>query len=73
MIDFTLTDEQQMLVEMTHDFVEKEMLPHEETLERTDVLPTELAASLKKERSNWGCMPVIFQRMSEVADWMRCL
>ena len=48
MIDFSLTDEQKMLVEMTHDFVEKEMLPHEETLERTDALPPELAASLKK-------------------------
>ena len=48
MIDFSLTDEQIMLVEMTHDFVEKEMLPHEETLERTDALPPELAASLKK-------------------------
>ncbi len=54
MIDFTLTDEQQMLVEMTHGFVEKEMLPHEETLERTDVLPTELAASLKKRAIELG-------------------
>lgn len=54
MIDFTLTDEQQMLVEMTHDFVEKEMLPHEETLERTDALPRELAASLKKRAIELG-------------------
>ena len=54
MIDFTLTDEQQMLVEMTHDFVEKEMLPHEETLERTDALPPELAASLKKRAIELG-------------------
>ena len=29
MIDFTLTDEHLMLIEMTHNFVEKEMLPHE--------------------------------------------
>ena len=54
MIDFTLTDEQQMVVEMTHDFVEKEMLPHEETLERTDALPPELAASLKKRSIELG-------------------
>ena len=54
MIDFTLTDEQQMLVEMTHDFVEKEMLPHEETLERTDALPPELAESLKKRAIELG-------------------
>ena len=54
MIDFTLTDEQQMLVEMTHDFVENEMLPHEETLERTDALPPELAESLKKRAIELG-------------------
>ena len=54
MIDFTLTDEQQMLVEMTHDFVEKEMLPHEETLERTDALPPELAVSLKQRAIELG-------------------
>ncbi|MED5402980.1 MAG: acyl-CoA dehydrogenase family protein [SAR324 cluster bacterium] len=53
-MDFTLTDEQQMLVEMTHDFVENEMLPHEETLERTDALPPELAASLKKRAIELG-------------------
>ena len=54
MIDFSLTDEQQMLVEMTHDFVEKEMLPHEETLERTDALPPELGAILKKRAIELG-------------------
>ena len=54
MIDFTLTDEQQMLIQMTHDFVEKEMLPHEETLERTDTLPQKLAASLKKRAIELG-------------------
>ena len=47
MIDFTLTDEQNMLVEMTCSFVEKEMVPHEYELERTNRLPKELAHSLK--------------------------
>jgi acyl-CoA dehydrogenase len=54
MIDFSLTDEQRMLVEMTHDFVETEMLPHEETLERTDALPPELGAILKKRAIELG-------------------
>ena len=54
MIDFSLTDEQRMLVEMTHDFVEKEMLPHEETLERTDTLPPELGVILKKRAIELG-------------------
>ncbi|MDE0793226.1 MAG: acyl-CoA/acyl-ACP dehydrogenase [SAR324 cluster bacterium] len=53
-MDFSLTDEQRMLVEMTHDFVEKEMLPHEETLERTDALPPELGAILKKRAIELG-------------------
>ncbi|MBC8258904.1 MAG: acyl-CoA/acyl-ACP dehydrogenase [SAR324 cluster bacterium] len=53
-MDFSLTDEQQMLVEMTHEFVEKEMLPHEETLERTDALPPDLATSLKKRSMELG-------------------
>jgi len=34
--------------------VEKEMLPHEETLERTDTLPPKLAASLKKRAIELG-------------------
>ena len=54
MIDFSLTDEQKMLVEMTRSFVEQEMLPHEETLERTDTLPPELAATLKKQSMELG-------------------
>ena len=32
MLDFKLSDEQQMLVEMTRSFVEKDMIPHEEIL-----------------------------------------
>lgn len=54
MIDFSLTDEQKMLVEMTRSFVEQEMLPHEETLERTDTLPPKLAATLKKQAMELG-------------------
>ena len=54
MIDFTLTDEQNMLVEMTCSFVEKEMVPHEDELERTNCLPKELAHSLKEKSMELG-------------------
>ena len=49
MLDFKLSDEQQMLVEMTRSFVEKDMMPNEEILETKDILPSNLAASLKKK------------------------
>ena len=54
MIDFTLTEEQQMLIETTRAFVEKEMMPHEELLERTNETPKELAADLKKKSMELG-------------------
>ena len=54
MIDFSLTDEQKMFVETTSNFVEKEMIPHEDTLEKTDSLPEDLANSLKKKSMELG-------------------
>ena len=54
MIDFTLTEEQQMLVDTTRAFVEKEMMPHEELLERTNETPKELAAELKQKSMELG-------------------
>ena len=54
MLDFKLSDEQQMLVEMTRSFVEKDMIPHEEILETKDILPSDLAASLKKKSIELG-------------------
>ena len=54
MLDFNLSDEQKMLVEMTKSFVEKDMMPHEEILETKDILPPDLAASLKKKSIEIG-------------------
>ena len=54
MLDFRSSDEQQMLVEMTRSFVEKDMIPHEEILETKDILPSDLAASLKKKSIELG-------------------
>ncbi len=54
MIDFSLSEEQKLLVEMARSFVEKEMIPHEEELERSNHLPSELAESLKTKSMELG-------------------
>jgi acyl-CoA dehydrogenase len=48
-MDFALTDEQRSIVEVTRAFVERELYPHEEEVERTGVLRPELAAQLRQK------------------------
>src|SRR3954447_10567164 len=45
-MDFSLTDEQRSIVEVTWSFVEKELYPHEEEVERTGTVPPELAEQI---------------------------
>ena len=54
MLDFNLSDEQKMLVEMTRSFVEKDMMPHEGILETKGILPSDLAVVLKKKSIELG-------------------
>jgi len=49
-MDFALTSEQEMIVETTRRFVEEELYPYEEEVERTDSLRPELLEQIK-ERS----------------------
>jgi acyl-CoA dehydrogenase len=53
-MEFGLTPEQQMLVESLRAFVEKELIPHEELVERTDQLPPELAAEIRRKAIEAG-------------------
>jgi acyl-CoA dehydrogenase len=48
-MEFGLTPEQQMLVESLRAFVERELIPHEDLVERTDNLPPELAAEIRRK------------------------
>ena len=48
-MEFGLTPEQQMLVESLRAFVERELIPHEDLVERTDHLPPELAAEIRRK------------------------
>lgn len=46
-MNFSLTDEQQLIVETVRSFVERELYPHEDLVERLDDVPRELADSIK--------------------------
>ena len=48
-MDFGLTTEQQMVVDTVRDFVERELYPHEEAVERTGHVPPELGESIKRK------------------------
>ena len=48
-MDFGLTDEQRSIVEVTRMFVERELYPHEEEVERTGVLRPELVAQIRSK------------------------
>jgi acyl-CoA dehydrogenase len=46
-MDFALTEEQQMIVKATRDFVREELMPHEQEVEATGELREELLGELK--------------------------
>jgi acyl-CoA dehydrogenase len=46
-MDFSLSEEQQMIIATTREFVQQELYPHEQTIERTGVLPEALLHTLK--------------------------
>jgi acyl-CoA dehydrogenase len=53
-MDFTLTEEQQMIVKATRDFVREELMPHEQEVEQTGTLRPELLAELKAKAIDAG-------------------
>jgi acyl-CoA dehydrogenase len=46
-MDLRLSDEQRLIVETVRDFVENELYPHEDLVERLDEVPEELARSIR--------------------------
>ena len=48
-MDFGLNEEQQMIVDTTRTFVERELYPHEAMVERTGHLPLELIREIQKK------------------------
>jgi len=46
-VDFTLTSEQRLIVETVRSFVEHELYPHEDDVERLDEIPAGLASAIR--------------------------
>ena len=53
-MDFSLNEEQQMIVKTTRDFVRKELYPHEKEVEETGVLREDLHRELKAKAIDAG-------------------
>jgi acyl-CoA dehydrogenase len=53
-MEFSLTEEQRSIVEVTRSFVERELYPNEEEVERTGVLRPELAEQIKDKAIKTG-------------------
>jgi acyl-CoA dehydrogenase len=53
-MDFSLTDEQRMIIKTTRDFVRNELVPHEQEIERTGVLSKELHHELRAKAIEAG-------------------
>jgi alkylation response protein AidB-like acyl-CoA dehydrogenase len=53
-MDFSLTEEQQMIVATTREFVQQELYPHEQEIERTGELPEALHRELKDKAIGAG-------------------
>jgi acyl-CoA dehydrogenase len=53
-VDFSLSDEQQLIVKTTRAFVERELYPHEPEIERSGVLREELREELKAKAMEAG-------------------
>src|ERR1700683_4585730 len=53
-MDFSLSDEQQMIVKSTREFVVNELYPHEKEIEETGVLREDLHRELKAKAIEAG-------------------
>ncbi len=53
-MDFTLSAEQQMIVDTVRSFVENEIYPHETLVERSGEVPPEIAAEIKRKTLELG-------------------
>ncbi len=53
-MQFSLTQEQEMIVDTVRSFVENEIYPHEELVERTGEVPAEIAEEIKRKTIELG-------------------
>ena len=53
-MDFKISPEQEMIISTTKAFVEKELYPHEELVEKTGAIPQELLKEIQKKSDKCG-------------------
>ena len=53
-MDFSLTDEQELIIETTREFVQRELLPHEDLVEEADEVPDDLYEQIKQRAIEQG-------------------
>ena len=53
-MDFGLSEEQEMIVQTVRSFVENEIYPHEDLVERSGEVPAEIAMQIKKKTIDMG-------------------
>ena len=53
-MNFGLTDEQQMIVDTVRSFVENEIYPHEDAVERSGTVPSDIAEQIKQKTLDLG-------------------
>ena len=53
-MEFSLSNEQEMIIDSVRNFVEQELYPHEEEVEKTNHIDTGLAESIKQKAINLG-------------------
>ncbi|MDG2294462.1 MAG: acyl-CoA dehydrogenase family protein [Paracoccaceae bacterium] len=53
-MNFGLTDEQQMIVDTVRSFVENEIYPHEDAVERSGTVPPDIAQQIKQKTLDLG-------------------
>src|SRR5258705_12382145 len=56
-MDFTLTSEQRLIAETVRSFVENELYPHEDEVERLDEIPAGLARAIRGKALAAGLYP----------------
>jgi acyl-CoA dehydrogenase len=53
-MDFALTDEQRAIVDTVRSFVERELMPHEDDVERLDEVPEDLRKAIRRKALDAG-------------------
>jgi acyl-CoA dehydrogenase len=53
-MDFSVSEEQQLIIDVAHNFVRRELLPHEDVVEAQDYVPDDLFAQIRQRSIEAG-------------------